>query len=455
MRKKMLSLALALVICLPLMPSAFATTFSHDKTADELTREELLECCTTWVWWNSRSTVAQDLTTEELRQVYQNYLDDFNRYLAKTENWQAVLASSVETVAVGPASKFTDVPTDAQYLNELHYAVGNGYISGTSATTFSPNGNITRGQFVTILGKMLSVDADNGTTLFTDVPETAFYAPYVEWAASNGYVNGTSSTTFSPDSNITFEQMATILTNYITKSGVVIDEVSPAIVYKDAASVSTWAVNSVEAARKYGLIKPDAYNNLNPQKSVSRADGAVSLVTLARATGLGVEPVIEQKPVTQVSTETPVEKTPEIIVSIAHDELWASGAITSSMTEKEKAIVYFKWLCLNSCYHDSALYPRRHSVYGSLVDGVGVCDGLSYGYKKLLDTEGIKSICVPLWEKNHMYVEALLDGEWYHINPADVNWTHDPDSSFSEFGFEIYRAKFFDNPIDGPSLSVD
>ena len=57
--------------------------------------------------------------------------------------------------------KFTDVPADAWYRDELAYALYNGYISGTSDETFDSDALVDRGQFVTILGRMLQVDADN------------------------------------------------------------------------------------------------------------------------------------------------------------------------------------------------------------------------------------------------------------------------------------------------------
>lgn len=187
------------------------------------------------------------------------------------------LVPSAFAVEGASADKFTDVPADAWYREELEYAVYNGYISGTSATTFSPDSPVTRGQFVTILGRMLKVDADNGTTWFSDVPETAFYAPYVGWAASNRYVNGTSSTTFAPNNNITVEQMGTILANYIRISGVVLTGTTPQEQYADANTISGWAKDNMEMMRQYGLLPVDSKGNVSPRKAVTRAEAAVSL----------------------------------------------------------------------------------------------------------------------------------------------------------------------------------
>lgn len=199
---------------------------------------------------------------------------------------------AVETVSAD--NKFTDVPKGAWYLSDLNYALANGYISGTSDNTFSPEGNITRGQFVTILGRMLGVSATDGNTKFYDVASNSYYAPYVGWAAQHGYVNGTSDTTFAPESLITFEQMGTILANFITKSGATLSGCTPSATYKDESSISAYAVESMEMMRAYGLLHTDSSGNVRPQTPVNRAEGTVSLVRLAKATGRGEVPTIKE-----------------------------------------------------------------------------------------------------------------------------------------------------------------
>lgn len=79
---------------------------------------------------------------------------------------------------------------------------------------------MTRGMFVTVLGRKAGTDIVRpAPTSFTDVKPSDCFAPYVEWAKENGIVSGTSETTFSPDQNITREQMATILYRSAEKSG--------------------------------------------------------------------------------------------------------------------------------------------------------------------------------------------------------------------------------------------
>ena len=118
-------------------------------------------------------------------------------------------------VSAANASKFTDVKPGAWYYTAVDYAVSEKLFNGTSATTFSPNDAMTRGMFVTVLGNKAKIDSAQYTeSSFSDVKAGAWYAPYVEWAAQNGIVNGTGSGRFSPNKSVTREQMAMILYNY-------------------------------------------------------------------------------------------------------------------------------------------------------------------------------------------------------------------------------------------------
>lgn len=374
MRKKWLSLALALVMCLSLMPSAFAAESG------------------------------------------------------------------------GGVEKFTDVPADAWYREELDYAVRNGYISGTSASTFSPSANLSRSQFVTILGRMLNVDTSLYTSSkFEDVNASSWYGPYVAWAADKGYVNGTSSTTFSPDSNLTTEQMGVVMSNYISKSGVVLTPSSTFTGYADAANISGWAKSGMDVMAQYDLLPVDGKGNVSPRKAATRAEAAVSLVRLAQSAGWGTAPAIEK---TQNDEGSYTWDDVEAKVKAIHDELWATGQITNRMTEKEKAIAYFRWMCVNCEYHTEwdkgvSLGVTR-SAYGPLLYGYGVCSGLSQAYYLLVSSEGISCTIVDDYEANHAWNVATLDGAEYKIDLTEgVLRTKWADGSLSEVLFKENVQKQF------------
>ena len=144
-------------------------------------------------------------------------------------------------------SAFTDIENHWAKDNIL-FAVSRGLLNGTSKTTFSPNTGMTRGMFVTALGRLAGINPDSYRTgKFTDVKADAYYAPYVNWAASKGIVSGTTDTTFAPDSQITREQMAVILKNYTAKLGYTIPKTLKAVTFADNAKISSQAKEAVQS----------------------------------------------------------------------------------------------------------------------------------------------------------------------------------------------------------------
>ena len=105
---------------------------------------------------------------------------------------------------------FTDVTSSDYYYYAVLWAVENGVTKGTGATAFSPDATCTRGQAVTFLCRAVGTENVTGSS-FVDVPNDAFYAGAVSWAVTNGVTNGTSATTFSPDTECTRGQIVTFL----------------------------------------------------------------------------------------------------------------------------------------------------------------------------------------------------------------------------------------------------
>ena len=109
------------------------------------------------------------------------------------------------------ATSFTDVKSGAYYEKAVAWAVENNVTTGTSATTFSPDATVTRGQSVTFQWRAAGAPAAEGTNAFADVSANAFYASAVQWAVNAGVTTGTSATTFSPNSDCTRAQIVTFL----------------------------------------------------------------------------------------------------------------------------------------------------------------------------------------------------------------------------------------------------
>ena len=127
--------------------------------------------------------------------------------------WKA--AGSPEPKSLTTA--FTDVKSGAYYEKAVAWAVENKVTTGTSATTFSPDATVTRGQSVTFLWKANNSPAAEGTSAFTDVAAGVYYAPAVAWAVEKGVTSGMSATTFAPNSNCTRAQIVTFLYRDIMK----------------------------------------------------------------------------------------------------------------------------------------------------------------------------------------------------------------------------------------------
>ena len=121
--------------------------------------------------------------------------------------WKA--AGSPEPKSLTTA--FTDVKSGAYYEKAVAWAVENKVTTGTSATTFSPDATVTRGQSVTFLWKANNSPAAASASAFTDVAAGAYYASAVNWAVEKGVTSGMSATTFAPNSNCTRAQIVTFL----------------------------------------------------------------------------------------------------------------------------------------------------------------------------------------------------------------------------------------------------
>lgn len=116
--------------------------------------------------------------------------------------------------AAAPASEnpFTDVPSGAYYEDAVIWAVKKDITSGTSATTFNPDGSCTRAQAVTFLWRAAgSPEPKSAAMPFTDVPAGSYFEKAVLWAVENGITKGTSDTTFGPDASCTRAQIVTFL----------------------------------------------------------------------------------------------------------------------------------------------------------------------------------------------------------------------------------------------------
>lgn len=121
------------------------------------------------------------------------------------------LSLGIPAYAAVEDTGFSDVAAGAWYAGAVAYVQEKGIMNGTSATTFAPDATTTRGQMAAILYRAAGSPGAAGSTAFSDVPETAYYAQAVRWANANGIITGYSDGTFRADNPVTREQMTPIL----------------------------------------------------------------------------------------------------------------------------------------------------------------------------------------------------------------------------------------------------
>lgn len=179
--------------------------------------------------------------------------------------------------AAGSDLPFTDVKTADWFYKAVQYAYENGIMNGTSTTTFSPDYTTDRGMIVTVLHRMESTPSASGAS-FSDVSEGKYYADAVAWAEAHDIVNGYGNGIFGPEDPITREQMATILYRYAEYKGYDTAVEGSLSAFSDADEVSTFAVEGMTWAIGSGLIKGIGDNLLDPQGSATRSQMATILM---------------------------------------------------------------------------------------------------------------------------------------------------------------------------------
>ena len=192
-----------------------------------------------------------------------------------------VVGEEIETTSdhekTCPSKNMTDVIKTAWYHEAVDYAIENGLFSGMSKTTFAPNSPMTRAMLVTVLYRMENTPAPRTSNKFKDVKNGQWYTDAVTWAAENEIVAGMSATTFNPNGNITREQMAAIICRYTKFKGRDISKRADLSKYKDAGRISAWARDNLSWANAEGLITGTGVG-LEPTGNATRAQVASILM---------------------------------------------------------------------------------------------------------------------------------------------------------------------------------
>ena len=174
---------------------------------------------------------------------------------------------------------FHDVSAGYWAVDAIAHSYAHGYFKGEGEGRFAPERAITRGEFVSILGRMAGASTSNTATAFGDVPSGAYYAGYVAWAQSKGIVAGVSQGRFEPNRTITREEMAVMLNKFLASQ----NKSYAATGYgnfSDGGSIAGWAKDSVDKMTRQGLLSGMGNGDFAPKANFSRAQAAQVLYTI-------------------------------------------------------------------------------------------------------------------------------------------------------------------------------
>lgn len=161
---------------------------------------------------------------------------------------------------------FKDVPQNSWFASAVQYVTSNSLMNGTSTTAFSPNANMSRGMLMTVLARYAGESTEGGTV---------WYEKGMNWAKSKGVSDGS-----APNRNITREQLAAMLYRYAGEP----DGAADLSAYTDAGSVSAYAEKAVQWCVKNGILTGKTSSTLAPKATATRAECAAMLQRFASLT---------------------------------------------------------------------------------------------------------------------------------------------------------------------------
>lgn len=176
---------------------------------------------------------------------------------------------------------FTDVSDSAWYADAVTWLAARGVTSGTTATTFSPDATLTRGQFITLLLRAYDIEAiENASDNFSDAGDT-YYTGYLAAAKALGISNGVGDNRFAPEQAITRQEMFTLLYNALKTLDLLPEDGSGNTLsdFTDSGSVASYAQEAMAYLVENGVVNGND-GLLNPSDTSTRAQMAQVLYNL-------------------------------------------------------------------------------------------------------------------------------------------------------------------------------
>ena len=180
-----------------------------------------------------------------------------------------------------PSKDFVDLNTGCWYHEYTDYVIAKGIMNGMDKTHFAPEGSLTRGMLVTTLYRLAGEPEVAEAATFTDVKAGRYYAEAVAWAEDLGIAKGMTATTFQPEGTVTRQQAATFLYRYVTEyleqEAV---EGADLTAFTDGGKVQEYAQTAMSWAVAEGFFEGYGDGTLRPRTSLTRAQMAKLLTIL-------------------------------------------------------------------------------------------------------------------------------------------------------------------------------
>lgn len=193
-----------------------------------------------------------------------------------------------EPTAVDKMQDITD--KDIWYYGDVSYVLEREIMKGTSATSFGISENMTRAQFVTVLGRYAGIEDSNAqkaaTTQFADVPSTDYYAAHVAWAVEKEITNGTAPDTFSPHAPISRQDIATMMMRYATAMQITLPaaDLQRVTLFADDQEIAPYAREAVYIMKGMEILKGKEGNRFAPNDTAIRVEVAAIIHRFITAT---------------------------------------------------------------------------------------------------------------------------------------------------------------------------
>ncbi|MBQ9921210.1 MAG: S-layer homology domain-containing protein, partial [Clostridia bacterium] len=173
--------------------------------------------------------------------------------------------------------------------NYINFVSDRALFGGTSPTEFSPDMPMTRGMFITVLGRMHGLDTSlfDTNTDYTDVPADIYYTPYIKWAKDEGIMAGISDTVFAPEEPIDRATMAVVINNYVNNSGFTFNIYRELEGFNDLAGLDEATVAAINNVKNVGIINGKGEGKFDPSGISTRAEVATVMERVIK-TILGV-----------------------------------------------------------------------------------------------------------------------------------------------------------------------